>query len=57
MKAKNTKLLGIAFIFIVQKAMVKLNSMQIFFERKLKTFATSRNFNTTVKLLSLSSEK
>ncbi len=28
-----------------------------FFERKLKTFATSRNFNTMVKLLSLSSEK
>lgn len=26
------------------------------FERKLKTFATSRNFNTMVKLLSLSSE-
>lgn len=28
-----------------------------FFEHKLKTFATSRNFNTMVKLLSLSSEK
>ena len=28
-----------------------------FFERKLKTFATSRNYNTMVKLLSLSAEK
>lgn len=28
-----------------------------FFERKLKTSATSRNYNTMVKLLSLSSEK
>lgn len=28
-----------------------------FFERKLKTFATARNYNTMVKLLSLSSEK
>lgn len=27
-----------------------------FFERKLKTFATARNYNTMVKLLSLSSE-
>jgi len=27
-----------------------------FFERKLKTFATSRNFNTMVKLLSLSAD-
>ena len=28
-----------------------------FFERKLKTFATSRNYNTMVKLLSLSTDK
>jgi uncharacterized protein (DUF1697 family) len=27
-----------------------------FFERKFKTFATARNYNTMVKLLSLSSE-
>ena len=40
-----------------EKGMGKSKFNAKYFERKLKTFATARNYNTLLKLLSLSSEK
>ncbi|MFL0353866.1 DUF1697 domain-containing protein [Xanthomarina sp. GH4-25] len=42
--------------FYCKKGMGQAKFNANFFERKLKTFATARNYNTMVKLLSLSSE-
>ncbi|MEZ4792559.1 MAG: DUF1697 domain-containing protein [Gelidibacter sp.] len=42
--------------FYCEKGIGKAKFNANFFERQLKTFATARNYNTMVKLLSLSSE-
>ncbi|MFT5217278.1 MAG: hypothetical protein ACI83H_002415 [Glaciecola sp.] len=51
------KILKDCIYFFCEKGFGQAKFNANFFERKLKTFATARNYNTMVKLLSLSEEK
>jgi uncharacterized protein (DUF1697 family) len=51
------KILKNCIYFFCEKGFGQAKFNANFFERKLKTFATARNYNTMLKLLSLSEEK
>lgn len=51
------KILKDCIYFFCEKGFGQAKFNANFFERKLKTFVTARNYNTMVKLLSLSEEK
>lgn len=51
------KILKDCIYFFCEKGFGQAKFNANFFERKLKTFATARNYNTMLKLLSLSEEK
>ena len=50
------KIINNCIYYYYEKGLGKAKFNVNFFERKFKTFATARNYNTMVKLLSLSSE-
>mgnify|MGYP005815571153 FL=1 len=50
------KIINDCIYYYFEKGLGKAKFNVNFFERKFKTFATARNYNTMVKLLSLSSE-
>ena len=56
MKVKNIIIINDCIYFYCAKGYGKAKFNVNFFERKLETFATARNYNTMVKLLSLSLE-